>query len=81
MLATYGSAENFERLRRAEQLAQEYGATVPQVALAFILEQPLDVYAVVASRSPQEFAANAAALDLRLSRSELDWLDLLTDQP
>jgi aryl-alcohol dehydrogenase-like predicted oxidoreductase len=80
VLAIYGSNENFERLRRAETLAREYGVTVPQIALAFILEQPLDVYAVVASRSPEEFAANAAALELALSRAELDWLDLQTDE-
>ncbi len=80
VLRTYGSDENFERLRRAEILATEKGVSVPQIALAFILEQPLDVYAVVASRSPDEFAANAAALDLSLTRAELDWLDLLANE-
>jgi aryl-alcohol dehydrogenase-like predicted oxidoreductase len=80
VLSTYGSDENFERLRRAEALAAEKGATVPQVALAFIFEQPLDVYAIVASRSREEFAANAAALDLSLTRTELDWLDLLANE-
>jgi aryl-alcohol dehydrogenase-like predicted oxidoreductase len=80
VLATYGSSENFERLRRAEALAEEYGVTAPQIALAFILEQPLDVHAVVASRSPEEFVANSAALDLALSRADLDWLDLQTDE-
>jgi aryl-alcohol dehydrogenase-like predicted oxidoreductase len=53
---------------------------VPQVALAFILEQPLDVYAVVASCTPDEYAANAAALDLSFTRAELDWLDLVADE-
>lgn len=77
VLRSYGSDDNFERLRRAELLATERGVSVPQIALAFILEQQLDVYAIVASRSPEEFAANAAALDLSLSRAELDWLDLL----
>lgn len=81
VLRTYGSDDNFERLRRAELLANERGETVPQIALAFILEQPLDVHAVVASRSPLEYAANAAALDLSLTRSELDWLDLLSNDP
>ena len=75
-----GMDENFERLRRAEILATEKVVSVPQIALAFILEQPLDVYAVVASRSPDEFAANAAALDLSLTRAELDWLDLLANE-
>lgn len=77
VLKTYGSDDNFERLRRAEILAQERGVTVPQIALAFILEQQLDVYAVTASYTPEEFAANAAALDISLTRTELDWLDLI----
>jgi aryl-alcohol dehydrogenase-like predicted oxidoreductase len=80
VLRTYGSDENFERLRRAEVLAAEKGVSVPQVALAFILEQPLDVYAVVASCTPDEYAANAAALDLSFTRAELDWLDLVADE-
>jgi aryl-alcohol dehydrogenase-like predicted oxidoreductase len=80
VLRTYGSDENYERLRRAETLAAEKGVTVPQIALAFILEQPLDVYAVTASCTPTEFAANAAALDLSLTRAELDWLDLLANE-
>lgn len=80
VLRTYGSDENFERLRRAEVLAAEKGVTVPQIALAFILEQPLDVYAVTASRTPAEFAANVAALDISLTRGELDWLDLLANE-
>lgn len=77
VLQTYGTDDNFERLRRAELLAAERGVTVPQIALAFVLEQQLDVYAVTASNSQEEFDANVAALDLCLSGSELDWLDLL----
>jgi len=77
VLQTYGSNDNFERLRRAEVLAEEKGVTVAQIALSFILEQQVDVYAITAGKNPQEFAANVAALDIALSRSELDWLDLL----
>lgn len=76
-LRTYGSVENYERLRRAQLLAEEKGVSIAQIALAFILGQPLDVYAVVASQTPDEFAANSIALDISLSRTELDWLDLL----
>jgi aryl-alcohol dehydrogenase-like predicted oxidoreductase len=80
VLQTYGSDENVERLRRAETLAAERGVTVPQIALAFILEQQLDVYAVSACKTPDEFAANASALDISLSQAELDWLDLLASE-
>lgn len=72
----YGSEANFERLDRARRLAAERGLSVPQVALAYVLSQPLDIYALVGSASPAEFAANAAAAELRLSPDELAWLDL-----
>lgn len=80
VLRTYGSDENYERLRRVEILAADKGVSVPQIALAFILEQPLDVYAVAASRTPEEFAVNVSALDISLTRAELDWLDLLANE-
>jgi aryl-alcohol dehydrogenase-like predicted oxidoreductase len=67
-------------LRRVELLATEKGVTVPQLGLAFILEQQMAVYAVTASKTPQEFAANTGALDISLTRAELDWLDLLADE-
>ncbi|MCA9860580.1 MAG: aldo/keto reductase [Thermomicrobiales bacterium] len=80
MLEIYGSPENFERLCRAEILAAERECSVAQIALAFILEQQCDVYAVSGSRSPGEFAENVAALDVTLSNAELDWLDLLANE-
>lgn len=80
MLHTYGSDENFERLRRAELLAAEKGVSVPQIALAYVLDQPLDTYAVVAARSKDEFEANQVALELPLTQAELDWLDLTANE-
>lgn len=71
----YGSDDNFERLDRARKLAEAQGMTVPQVALAYAFSQPLNLFAIVGSESGEEFAANAAALDLRLSDATLPWLD------
>ena len=73
---SYGTAANFERLDRARALAAERGLTVPQVALAYVLAQPLDLYALVGSESGEEFAANLAASAVRLTPEEVEWLDL-----
>ena len=43
----YASPENFERLRRCEELAEKYHCTVPQIAMAWIYQQPLNCFAVV----------------------------------
>ena len=75
----YGSEENFRRLDRAQELAAARGLTVAQVALAYLLNQPLEVYALIGSRTPAEFAENAAAVGVRLTPEELAWLDLRRD--
>jgi aryl-alcohol dehydrogenase-like predicted oxidoreductase len=75
----YGSEDNFRRLDRAAQLAEARGLSIPQVALAYVMSQPLNIYALVGCANADEFAANAAAADLRLSSEELAWLDLRGD--
>jgi aryl-alcohol dehydrogenase-like predicted oxidoreductase len=72
----YCSEANFRRLDRARQLAAEKGFTLPQIALAYVLAQPLDVYALVGCRSRAEFSENLAALDCALTPDEMAWLDL-----
>ncbi len=72
----YGTEANYERLDRAQRLATERGLTVPQVALAYALSQPLDLFALVGSESGEEFAANLAASEIELTPEELAWLDL-----
>ncbi len=71
----YCYPQNFARLDRARQLAAEKGLTLPQVGLAYIFSQPLDVYTIIGSRSAAEFAANVDALNVRLSKEEIAWLE------
>jgi aryl-alcohol dehydrogenase-like predicted oxidoreductase len=63
-------------LERAEQLASEKALTLPQIALAFVLNQPLPIQAIVGCRSGSEFAVNMTASEIRLTQEEMDWLDL-----
>ncbi len=67
---------NFDRLDRCEMLAKEKGLTIPQVALAFILGQHLDVYPIIGVLTREECAENVAALEVELTPAEMDWLDL-----
>jgi aryl-alcohol dehydrogenase-like predicted oxidoreductase len=78
--SSYGSEENFERLDRVEAIAKRHDALIPQVALAYVVSQPQPIFPLVGCRTGDEFAANVAALDLKLSQAELDWLDLTTDE-
>ena len=74
-VATYCHEENFERLDRARVLADERGLTVPQNALAYVLDQPLEVFALVGCNTGGEFGANVAASDIHLTPEELAWLE------
>ena len=40
----------------------------------------MNTFPITGSRTGEEFAANAAALDLKLTPREVAWLDLQTDE-
>lgn len=70
---------NFKRLDRVQILAKEKGVTVPQIATAYIMSQPLNVFALVGAASKEEYKANSDALNIELTSEELAWLDLRSD--
>jgi aryl-alcohol dehydrogenase-like predicted oxidoreductase len=72
----YASEENFQRLDRAQELAQKKGLTVPQIALAYVMNYPMNVHALIAPANETEIAANVAALDVTLTTEEMAYLDL-----
>lgn len=66
---------NFQRLERVRALAQQKGVTLAQVALAYVMSQPMNIFALVGCRNGEEFRANAAALDVALTPDERAWLE------
>jgi aryl-alcohol dehydrogenase-like predicted oxidoreductase len=72
---TYCYEENFRRLDRVGVLAREKGLTVPQVALAYALNQPLEIFALVGCNTGEEFGANVEADAVALTAGELAWLE------
>lgn len=78
-LNAYCHEVNFKRLERAQILAEEKGLTVPQIAVAYIMNEPLNVFAIVGAANRNEFAANTEACELELSPEETAWLDLRSD--
>ncbi|MHB9027054.1 MAG: aldo/keto reductase [Armatimonadota bacterium] len=75
-LRAYCHEVNFQRLDRARQLAAEKSLTVAQIAMAYILNQPLNVYALVGAASEEEIIANIEAAELKLTPAEMAWLNL-----
>lgn len=76
----YGCEANWRRLERAIALGRKRGLSAAQIALAYVLNQDLNAFALVAAYSPEEFVASAAAVSAALSEAEMAWLDLRTDE-
>jgi aryl-alcohol dehydrogenase-like predicted oxidoreductase len=73
---TYFSDTNWERYRRAEELARQKGCTLQQITLAWVLHQPLNLYALIGPATVAEMDNSLGALDVQLSDDELAWLNL-----
>ena len=69
----YGRKDNYARLARMEQFGAERGLTVAQVAIAWLVNQPLYVYPIV-SPTGTHIQEIVAAADVVLTKEEVDWL-------
>ena len=77
----YCSDANFTRLARVQELADAKGLSVPQIALAYIFNYPMNVFALVGAQNQEEVDTNVAALNTDLTEQELLYLDLKADSP
>jgi aryl-alcohol dehydrogenase-like predicted oxidoreductase len=71
----YHNATNFERKERLEKMAADKGVTATQLALAWTLNQPLEIWALIGPANPDQLADNAKSIDINLTQDELDWLE------
>jgi 1-deoxyxylulose-5-phosphate synthase len=78
VIRTYYSDANWERYRRADELAGLKGCTLRQVALAWVLHSPLEVFALVGPATVAELDDCLGALDVELTPDEVAWLNLET---
>jgi aryl-alcohol dehydrogenase-like predicted oxidoreductase len=68
-------------LDQLEAIAAEHGATVAQVALAWLLTRPFVTAVIVGATRVEQLEANLGAARLALSPAEIDALDALTAPP
>lgn len=71
----YHNDTNFARLERVDQLAEKHGVSSPQIALAWTLNQPLNVWCLIGPNTVEQVEQNIEALDITLSPEELKWLE------
>jgi len=75
IVRTWFNAENFARLERAKELAARRGVTSAQIALAYVLSQPLSIFALIGPRTIDEARESLGALTITLTPEELHWLE------
>lgn len=73
-ISEYYHPDNVARLKRAEELAEKKGATVSQIALAWLLSDELEVYPIVSPSGMAHIQDNVGAFDINLTESEREWL-------
>ena len=72
----YCHEENFTRLDRVRELAEQKSMSVPQIALAYVMSQPMKVFALIGAQNRSEMQANLDAANLKLTESEMAYLNL-----
>ncbi|MCM3115367.1 aldo/keto reductase [Neobacillus sp. MER 74] len=77
MVRVYYSDANWERLRRAEELALKKGVSANHIALAYVLNQPFPTCAIIGPRSVEELHSSMEALPINISKNDVSWLDLI----
>ena len=67
----YWSAANFEAVASLKQIAREYGRSLPQFALAWILSNEVITSAICGATSIKHLEENLVAAEVKLSAEEL----------
>jgi predicted dehydrogenase/aryl-alcohol dehydrogenase-like predicted oxidoreductase len=70
----WDSADNRARRERAYELAEKKGCSPLNIAAAYVINQPFPSFALVGPRFIHETATIMPALDVELSRAEIEWL-------
>ncbi len=77
----YCFEDNWGRLARTEQLAAEKGVSLARIALAYVLNQPFEVFALTGGSNEDEIVDNVQTAEFTLTAEELAWLEGMAHEP
>lgn len=80
MARVFYSDDNFDRKKRAEQLAAKKHRTAADIAIGYVINQAFPAVALSGAHSLQEVEDALSAGNVELSRAECQWLDLTIDK-
>ena len=78
---SYLTDSNFDLLDRMAEIAEEHGKTIAQVALAWLLSQPVITAPIVGARTLEQLEESLGAIGFRLTASEMKVLDEASAAP
>ena len=76
MVRVYYSDTNWERYRRAKQLASQKGCQAIHIALAYVLCQPFPTGGIIGAQTIDELRSSFVATQIELTQDEMHWLSL-----
>ena len=79
-IRAYCYEDNFRRLSRVQKLAEKKGVTIPQIAMAYVMNTPLNIFALIGCYTPGEFRECLEAASIDLTPDEMAWLDLQNEK-
>ena len=78
LVRVFYNDDNWERYRRAEELAKEKGVETIQISLAYVLNQSFPTAAIIGAQNQKELLSCKDAATISLTEDEIKWLDLRT---
>lgn len=76
MRITFNSERNLERLRRLEKLSEKTGYQVAQLALAWVLAQKINAFAITGGSRIKSLKSSIEAADIALTAEQLAYVNL-----
>lgn len=71
----YWCEENIQRLERVETMARKKGATVAQIAMAYIINSRMCAFPIVRLSTKKRIYEAAEACNINLSEDEIKWIE------
>lgn len=76
MVQSWYSDDNFKRQERIKKMSAERGISIMSIAMAYVLCQPMELYALFGPATIDEMRISLQALDITLSPEDMKWLNL-----
>lgn len=75
--SAFGAEENFQRLARAKELARKKGCALSQIAIAWSLHSPMNVFPIIGASKAKHLRSAVEALQISLSEEEYAYLSFI----